>query len=793
MDDTPQAAVAQMRQAKAKQKQKQAKPKQAKQGLTLESKSQEELDAERAKAKQDAAIKKRAERPIKGGAGEIGQQQFDLGDTNGDLFNPVVPNEGKEKRGGGGAVSFDSPEMQKRDEQIRREYDAVVAAHTNADGTKKPTWMKAPNGEKTKLTERQWVQTRTPSFKAWFGDWETFAEISSQRQRIQSWVSSDNIKWARGKTRAEIFAHFGNKLEPIAYIPQQYLGYLSDGINDNRVYCGKGYMIDHAVNHHQEVKPEAYSNIQNIIDTPDDVKLDDHNPNRNKSILFIKNLENGGVVIVSFDETENGKLVLHKSFFDKMKVGRFKNLPTIKLSSEVGNPSISHTTKVEPGGHLPALENANIIPYFFAKIKGENCSKVVDENGEPLQVYHSTLARDEKEIWNGGEYQGTIRKPFTIFKRSIDGYRNNGNYFTSDSDNAGGYGDYKYTTFLNLQNPLVIDCKGMDFAHISFKGERKSTDEWSDWAEKNGYDGVIFRNVKDGIDLSYYEHPVDEYVAFRPNQIKSATDNIGSFDSSSDNINFDSPELSRPKDEYDYESMQRFKTALRRTLNQIDWDTPEMGRKAKDEVRATLRKSRPDLDERGIEDVVNEIAKFENTKEHRAAAWWLSKGTIRLPQDMLKVKQAIEIGEASRARVEGMKKVIAGHEATIKAAEENLAAQTEEQKIERAQMRLENAEERYQEASDLVPQSEGVGYEPFNYDSPMEMMDALHKFKPRGKPINPDTVPYLSDKRDMGHGVTTYLVDESRESQQAMREIINTHWGEDANPWCLLQGDGHGN
>ncbi len=33
-------------------------------------------------------------------------------------------------------------------------------------------WMKTPNGRPTKLTERQWLQVRTPSFKAWFGDWE---------------------------------------------------------------------------------------------------------------------------------------------------------------------------------------------------------------------------------------------------------------------------------------------------------------------------------------------------------------------------------------------------------------------------------------------------------------------------------------------------------------------------------------------------------------------------------------------------------------------------------------------
>ena len=32
--------------------------------------------------------------------------------------------------------------------------------------------MKAPDGTPTKLSEQQWVQVRTPSFKEWFGDWE---------------------------------------------------------------------------------------------------------------------------------------------------------------------------------------------------------------------------------------------------------------------------------------------------------------------------------------------------------------------------------------------------------------------------------------------------------------------------------------------------------------------------------------------------------------------------------------------------------------------------------------------
>lgn len=34
------------------------------------------------------------------------------------------------------------------------------------------SFMKAPNGRPTNLTEKQWLQVRTPEFKEWFGDWE---------------------------------------------------------------------------------------------------------------------------------------------------------------------------------------------------------------------------------------------------------------------------------------------------------------------------------------------------------------------------------------------------------------------------------------------------------------------------------------------------------------------------------------------------------------------------------------------------------------------------------------------
>jgi hypothetical protein len=55
--------------------------------------------------------------------------------------------------------------------EAKRQMDAVRQQY---QGTAQ--WMKAPNGEPTKLTERQWVQVRTPNFKKWFGDWEVEAD-----------------------------------------------------------------------------------------------------------------------------------------------------------------------------------------------------------------------------------------------------------------------------------------------------------------------------------------------------------------------------------------------------------------------------------------------------------------------------------------------------------------------------------------------------------------------------------------------------------------------------------------
>jgi len=62
--------------------------------------------------------------------------------------------------------AVDVPSEQK--ESVRKQYEGTEG------------WMKAPNGEDTKLTEDQWLAARTPAFKAWFGDWEADSTVASK-------------------------------------------------------------------------------------------------------------------------------------------------------------------------------------------------------------------------------------------------------------------------------------------------------------------------------------------------------------------------------------------------------------------------------------------------------------------------------------------------------------------------------------------------------------------------------------------------------------------------------------
>ena len=68
-----------------------------------------------------------------------------------------------------------------RRESAAAAYEAEIQSiidQAKANGT----YLKAPNGKSTLLSERQWAQVRTRAFKRWFGDWEKAARIDKLRR-----------------------------------------------------------------------------------------------------------------------------------------------------------------------------------------------------------------------------------------------------------------------------------------------------------------------------------------------------------------------------------------------------------------------------------------------------------------------------------------------------------------------------------------------------------------------------------------------------------------------------------
>lgn len=142
----------------------------------------------------------------------------------------------------------------------------------------------------------------------------------------------------------------------------------------------------------------------------------------------------------------------------------------------------------------------------------KNASKVVDENGEPLVVYHNSNADinifDKNKIGTNGSSEG--------------GLFGKGFYFSTNKDYNNVFGNKEYAVFLNIKNPITDERTIKEIQ--AFK---PSID-----IIKNAYnkDGLIGTNK--------FENNTVEYVVYDSNQIKSATNNIGTFDTNNPDIRY---------------------------------------------------------------------------------------------------------------------------------------------------------------------------------------------------------------------------------------------------------------
>ena len=184
-------------------------------------------------------------------------------------------------------------------------------------------------------------------------------------------------------------------------------------------------------------------------------------------------------------------------------------------------------------------------------------SKVVDENGEPMVVYHGFI---------GGDFN--IFDKDVAFDNSRSAKPVYGSFFFSDTrKQAEAYGSFFRkgervfngikATFLNIKNPFIINSENTPYHSVRgyFKNRDTGEIDWNrggivknGWeigvqditiaAMEEGYDGVIFRNIDDAGSEELVGTTHTTLAVFSPTQIKSATYNVGTFDQNNPDIRY---------------------------------------------------------------------------------------------------------------------------------------------------------------------------------------------------------------------------------------------------------------
>ena len=148
----------------------------------------------------------------------------------------------------------------------------------------------------------------------------------------------------------------------------------------------------------------------------------------------------------------------------------------------------------------------------------EEASKVVDENGEPLVVYHGTNS------------QWTTYNPNLFGSATDEGYYGKGLYLSSVKGKAMQYGNIM-KLFVNMRNPFIVGIDNtLDMDESTRRGEivnmfnRENAPD-----ELKQYDGVLYSGT---------EGKFEEIVVPTANQVKSATNNVGTYSRTNDDTRY---------------------------------------------------------------------------------------------------------------------------------------------------------------------------------------------------------------------------------------------------------------
>ena len=404
----------------------------------------------------------------------------------------------------------------------------------------------APNGKPSNLTERQYAQVRTKAFKDWFGDWErratNFLGESTGNIDIADIINADGS--INFKVLEEITdEYFNNADEKLFNKGRKTLRQRRE-----KHYDGNGNLIENnTLEHLQNVTKSALSsNIRPdlkpqliLVAALHDLAKPFHGGQMHgfQSLNLVNKLFKGNISpLVKFAikhhmlTTEENKKFSIDDATRIMQEALDNNLNlddaieillainTADILSGQSEDSIDYYSKKSKRDTINEEIPFKKSLLVQAKNKLNDVSKVVDENGEPLVVYHRSP--NKFNIFDVNKIGST----------TDSGQYGKGLYFGKEKDRATG--DNLYEVFLNIKNPFFIskESRTSNIAYIY----NRPFEEWRDWHKKHiSKEESSLVNSKDGI-IDLIED--NEFVVRNPNQIKSATDNIGAFSTKDNNI-----------------------------------------------------------------------------------------------------------------------------------------------------------------------------------------------------------------------------------------------------------------
>lgn len=382
----------------------------------------------------------------------------------------------------------------------------------------------APNGKPSNLSYEQWVTVRTPAFKRWFGDWE-------HAYRINKWLSNENV---------------------LAIDPDKYSGLYELNWRSAKRYALDNLRGQYKVDDNGAVIELTRDGVSEIISenmgSELGLKLITYIPDIIKNSTFVYAEENQKSKN-TFDYYEyylTDISVDSKNYIVKSAVGvrngrRYYTFNLSEIKDKGAFIDSRPVSDIQPGrptsqGSLPDIKDTRLLSILQA-----DSSKVVDENGEPLIVYHGSK-------WAGGPIREFDINPaygamyLSSSKEVAESYIPESLNEANVDDLYPGTPELQpvFSLYANARNPLFADAKGDSWRSVEFEGEWLSSDDLIDIAMERGNDAVILRNV---IDSSTVKTPATDLMIFDPNQLKSV-DNQGTFSSESNDIYYQTAEES---------------------------------------------------------------------------------------------------------------------------------------------------------------------------------------------------------------------------------------------------------